>query len=332
MQPKGDSECFRELEREILTQPPFVGGSLTFARRVSATHSNLLEYVFQSREGRRMGMVKQQDASAESEGLTVRECANLRRVRGLLSPSLARTVPEPLLVLPKRGILVTTKVPGSSLAGILKKNANHLFGPFRTGLVREIAERIGIWLRSFQDATRAEPIPFNVASYLADLELRLAKLQEKGFEPGLAQEILRDASMRCASLNGRLLSAAAKHGDFIPQNILIERDEVAVVDFEGFSERESVYEDLGTFLGYILVLSARVPYSRQSLNAVRQGFLTGFLAEGTIDQDLLSIYTLKGAIRIIADGAAFTRNWSGLGAARRLTKRLIHLASEANPA
>jgi len=332
MQPRGDSECNRELEREILTQPPFVGGTLTFARRVSATHSNLLEYVFQSREGRRIVMVKQQDESAESEGLTVRECASLRRVRGLLDPSLARTVPEPLLVLPKRGVLVTTKVPGSSLAGILKKNANHLSGPFRRGMVRKIAERIGNWLRSFQTATRAEPIPFNIASYLTDLEPQLSKLEEKGFEPGLAQEILRHAAMQFASLNGRLVSAAAKHGDFIPQNILIERDGVAVVDFEGFRERESVYEDLGTFLGYILVLSARVPYSIQSLNAARQSFLTGFLAEETIDQDLLSTYTLKGAVRIIADGAAFARNWSGLGAARRLTKRLLHLASSANTA
>jgi hypothetical protein len=332
MQPRGDSGCYRELEREILTQPPFAGGTLTFAGRVSATHSNLLEYVFQSREGPRSVMVKQQDESAESEGLTVRECASLRRVRGLLSPSLARTVPEPLLILPKRGVLVTTKLPGSSLARILKKNANHLSGPFRTGLVREIAGRIGNWLRSFQDATRAEPIPYNAASYLADLELRLSKLQEKGFEPGLAHEILRHASIQCASLNGRLVSAAAKHGDFIPQNILIERDGVAVVDFEGFSEREFMYEDLGTFLGYILVLSARVPYSRQSLNAVRLGFLTGFLAEETIDQALLNTYTLKGAVRIIADGAAFTRNWSGLGATRKLTKRLMHLASEATPA
>ena len=332
MQPTGDSECYRELEREILTQPPFAGGTLTFARRVSATHSNLLEYVFQSREGPRVVMVKQQDESAESEGLTVRECASLRRVRGLLCPSLAQTVPEPLLILPERGILVTTKVPGSSLAEILKKNANHLAAPFRTSVVREIAGRIGNWLRSFQDATRAEPISFNAASFLTDLERQLSKLQEKGFKPGLAQEILLHASMQGASLNGRLVSAAAKHGDFIPQNILIERDGVAVVDFEGFRERESVYEDLGAFLGYILVLSERVPYSRRSLNAVRQGFLNVFLAEETIDQALLNTYTLKGAVRIIADGAAFTRNWSGLGATRKLTKRLMHLASETNPA
>jgi hypothetical protein len=332
MQPRGDSECYRELEREILTQPPFAGGTLTFARRVSATHSNLLEYTFQSGEGARAVMVKQQDESAESEGLTLRECASLRRVRGLLNPSLARTVPEPLLILPKRGILVTTKVPGSSLARILKKNANHLSGPFRKSLVREIARRIGNWLRNFQDATRAEPTPFNVASHLGDLELQLSKFQEKGFEPGLAQEILRHASIQSASLNGKIISAAAKHGDFIPQNILIEQDAVAVVDFEGFRERESVYEDLGTFLGYILVLAARVPYSSQSLNAVREGFLTGFLAEETIDQALLSTYTLKGAVRVIADGAAFTRNWRGLGTTGMLTKRLKHLAAGANVA
>lgn len=330
--PRRDFTHDREFEREILTQPAFAGGTLTFSRHVSARHSHLFEYRFQSRDGVKSVIVKQQVAGPESERTTLQECASLRRVRGLLGPSLAQTVPEPLLILPNRAVLVTNKVPGNPLTGILKKYANHLSGPFCTSLVGEIGGRIGKWLRSFQDATRGEPIPYSVASYLADLKLRLSKLQEKGFEPRLVQDILRHASMQCASLNGRLISAAAKHGDFIPQNILIEHDGVAVVDFEGFSERESVYEDLGTFLGYLLVLSARVPYSRQSLNAVRQGFLTGFLGEETIDQALLNTYTLKGAVRIIADGAAFIKNWSGLNTTGVLTKRLRDLTSGGNPA
>ncbi len=329
---RGDFTHHRELEREILTQPAFAGGTLTFSRQVSARHSHLLEYSFQSRDGVKSLIVKQQAVGPESERATLQECASLSRVRGLLGPSLAQTVPEPLLVLPNRGVLVTNKVPGDPLAGILKKYANHLSGPFCITLVREAARRVGNWLRSFQDASQAEPFPYNVDSYLADLELRLSKLQEKGFEPGLAQEILRHASLRCAPLNGRLVSAAAKHGDFIPQNILIERDGVAVVDFEAFSEREAVYEDLGMFLGYILVLGARAPYSRQSLNAVRGGFLAGFLAGDNIDPALLTTYTLKGAIRIIADGSAFAKNWSGLGTTWRLTKRLRHLALGANVA
>jgi hypothetical protein len=330
MLPRRDSTHDREVEREILAQPAFAGGTLTFSRQLSARHSYLLEYSFRSRDGVKFIIVKQQAVGPESERVTLRECANLGRVRSLLTVSLAETVPEPLLVLPKRGILVTNKVPGEPLTGILKRFANRLSGPFRTTQLGEIARRVGAWLRIFQKATLAEPFTFRKSSYLADLELRLSQLRAKGFEPGLTQEILRQASRYCAPLNGKLVSAAARHGDFIPQNILIEDEGVAVVDFEGFSERQAVYEDVGFFLGYILVLGARVPYSPQSLDAVRDGFLAGFLAGDTIDQDLLNTCTLKGAIRIIADSSPFAKNWSWLVRSWMLTKRLKNVASGAN--
>ena len=329
MQQRTNVAYDHELEREILMQPIFAGGTLKFTRQLSASHSHLLEYSFESHDGVKSLIVKQQASGSESERATLRECANLSRVRSLLGLSLARTVPEPLLVLPKRGVLVTNKVPGVPLTVMLKKYANRLAGPFCTTLLRGTARQVGAWLRSFQDATHTEPFIYKAGSYLADLEQRLSQLQEKGFEPGLTREILRQASLRCAPLNGRVVSAAARHGDFIPQNILIERDRVAVVDFEGFSEREAVYEDLGMFLGYILVLGARAPYSPGSLFVVRGGFLAGFLARDTIDQDLLNTYTLKGAVRIIADGPCPSKNWSRLGTTWMLTKRLQHLASGA---
>jgi len=319
----------RELERELLAQPAFAGGTLKFVRRLSASHSELLEYSFQSCDGTKSLVVKQQALGPDSERATLQEFANLGRVRTLLGLALGRSVPEPLLALPKRGILVTSKVPGSPLTVTLKKYANRLAGPFRTSAISETARRVGTWLRSFQDATHAEPFTYSTVPYLADLELRLSQFQEKGFEPGLTREILRQASLQSAPLNGRLISAAARHGDFIAQNILIEDDGVAVVDFEGFSEREAVYDDLGMFLGYILVLGARALYSPQSLGAARRGFLAGFLAGDAIDQALLNIYILKGAVRIIADGPSLTKNWCRVGTAWMLTKRLKDLASGA---
>jgi Phosphotransferase enzyme family len=317
----------RELERELLAQPAFAGGTLQFVRRLSARHSELLEYSFQSCNEMKSLVVKQQALGPDSERATLQEFANLGRVRTLLGIALGRSVPEPLLALPKRGILVTSKVPGVPLTVMLKKYANRLASPFHTSAIGETARRVGAWLRSFQDATPAEPFTHSTVSYLADLELRLSQFQKKGFEPGLTREILQQASLHSAPLNGRLISAAARHGDFIAQNILIEDDGVAVVDFEGFSEREAVYDDVGMFLGYILALGARAPYSPQSLDAARRGFLAGFLAGDAIDQALLNIYILKGAVRIIADGPPLTGNWSRLGTVWMLTKRLKDLAS-----
>src|SRR5438477_4426814 len=260
----------RELERELLAQPAFTGGTLKFVRRLSARHSGLLEYSFCSQGEIKSVVVKQQAPDPNSERATLQEFANLERARNLLGLVLGRTVPEPLLAQAKRGLLVTSKIPGVPLTLILKKYANRLVGPFRGHTLGEIARSVGRWLRDFQDATHGEPVPYNRDSYLADLEKRLLQVQEKGFEPSLIREILQKASLRSAPLNGRLISTAAKHGDFIPQNILIERAGVGVVDFEGFVEREAVYDDLGMFLGYILVLGGRALYSRQSLDTVRR--------------------------------------------------------------
>jgi hypothetical protein len=272
-------------------------------------------------------LVKQQEPGAKAEQVTLEEFANLARVRALLGIAFEQSVPEPLLVLPKRGIIVTGKVPGVPLTDILKKYANRLAGPFRTLAVRETARHVGMWLRSFQDATRGERVAYSADFYLADLEVRLAECQAKGLEPGLTREILHQASLRSTSLNGRLISAAASHSDFTAQNILVEDDRIAVVDFEGFCERETIYDDLSMFLGYLLVLSARPAYSVRSLNAANSGFLAGFLAGDSIDETLLNIYMLRGAVRIIADGPPQTDSRGRWGAAGMLARHLKELAS-----
>ena len=328
MRKRSDFRRHVEIESELLEQPVFAGGTLQFVKRLSARHSELLEYKFQSRSGVKSVFVKQQAPGANAEQATLKEFENLGRVRTLLGLYASESVPEPLLAVPKKGILAVSKVPGVPLAVILKKYANRLAGPFCTSAIGETTRRVGMWLRSFQDATHGGPFTYRADSYLADLELRLSQFHQKGFEPALAREILQQASLHSTALNGRIISAAASHGDFIPQNILIEDDEVAVVDFEGFSEGEAVYDDVGMFLGYLLVLSTYPPYSPRSLEAAHRGFLAGFLAGKTIDKPLLNIYMLKGVVRIIADGPPLIGHWSRLGTAWMLTKRLEELAFE----
>jgi hypothetical protein len=315
----------RELEREILAQPAFAAGTLTFSRQLSAKHSHLLEYRFQSRDMLKSIIVKRQFPGPGAERATLCEYSNLKKLREVLNTALAETIPEPLLALPERGILVTNKVRGEPLTGILKRHANLLAGPFRFRQVHESAQRVGAWLRSFQDSTRSEPIAYRRNRYLAELENRMEKLQNKGFTVDFVREILQRVSLYSKAFDGKMVATAARHGDFIPQNILVECERVSVVDFEGLKEQEPVYEDLGMFLGYVLVLEGRMPYSRRALNAVREGFLAGFLAGRIIDQDFLNIYTLKGAVRVLGDGSSLAKNWSGIANIWRLTGRLKRL-------
>lgn len=315
----------QELEREILAQPPFAAGTLTFTRKLSAKHSDLLEYRFQSRDVLKSIIVKIQFPGPGAERATFCEYSNLKRLREILSPALAETIPEPLWAIPERGLLVTNKVHGEPLTGILKRRANLLAGPFRSTNLHQSAQRVGTWLRSFQDSTRSEAVAYSRTRYLTDLECGMEKLENKGFTAEFVGEMLQCVSQYSKALDGKIVAAAARHGDFIPQNILLEREEVSVVDFEGLSEQEPVYEDLGMFLGYVLVLEGRMPYSRRALNAVRAGFLAGLLAGGTVDQEFINIYTLKGAVRVLGDGVSLAKNWSGIGDIWRLSRRLRQL-------
>jgi hypothetical protein len=315
----------QELEREILAQPPFAAGSLTFSRQLSAKHSHLLEYRFQSRDVLKSIIVKRQFPGPGAERATLCEYSNLKRLREVLNPALAETIPEPLLALPERGMLVTNKVRGEPLTVILKRHANLLTGPFRFRHLHESAQRVGAWLRTFQDSTRSEPIAYSRNRYLAELEARVEMLQNKGFTVDFIREILQRISLYSKTMDGKMVATAARHGDFIPQNILVEKERVSVVDFEGLSEREPVYEDLGMFLGYVLVLGGRMPYSSRALKAVREGFLASFLGGDTIDQDFLNIYTLKGAVRVLGDGASLAKTWNGVGNMWQLTRRLKQL-------
>ena len=316
-----------ELEREILAHPAFSGGTLKFLRRLSANHSQLSEYTFQSTTETKLLVVKQQAFGPKSEDVTLQEFANLNRVRSLLGPALAGSVPEPLLTLPEKATLVTTRVPGVSLSLILKRCGNRFVGPFRSSALAEIAQRVGAWLRVFQKTTQKPPLPFSRDSYLAALKMWLSEAQGKGLGSELAGEILQRLSDYTLPLNGRLISASGKHGDFIPQNILVEDTSIAVVDFEGFAEHEPIYDDVGMFLGYLFVLKARAFYSWRSLGAVRNGFLRGFLSEDEIEEALLNIYTLKSVVRIIADGPPITGNRNSVGAARLLPRLLKELTS-----
>ncbi len=325
--PQLDFVDHAEIKREVLAHPVFSGGSLKFVRSFSAEHSRLLEYTLKSNSGIRSIVIKHQVSVPDAARATTQEFENLNKLYRILGSHFARSVPEPLAALPERGILITSKVPGTPFAITLKKYGNRLCGSFCSSFVGEKARMVGIWLKNFQDATRDEPLAFAKGLFLAEIERRLSRLQAKGFEPDLAPEILKRVAFQAAALDGQLVPTAARHGDFIAQNILIDHDAVGVVDFESFTEKQAVYDDLGMFLGYLLVLGTSLPYSRLCLDAVGHGFLEGFRKDNTIDQSFLNIYILKGMIRIITDGPSPKNKWGRLGVVGKLTKALECVAS-----
>ena len=311
---------------ELRKQPAFADTSMKRTRWFPARHSQVVEYNIYSDDAQQKIVVKREPLCDKGYRASL-EFDNLVKARSMLGEELMRSVAEPLLALPDAGILVTRKLLGTSLALLLKKYGNRLCGPFFCAAVAEKTRLAGTWLKSFQEATRAEPIVFNQSCFLADVEKRLSRLEGRGFDPKLGRELLEKMSLHSARLSGRLVPAAARHGDFVPQNIIVLQDRVGIVDFEAFAERESVYYDPAMFLGHLLVLRTRAPYSPVSLDVARVAFLSGFCGKGCIDQDLFSIYYIQAVIRTITDGPPLNRGWGKRKRIRELTKSLKDLAA-----
>lgn len=315
-----------EISDELRKQPAFASSSIKYIRSFPSRHSQVAEYTVQS-DGTQQTIVVKHWPLREHRDRTSLEFGNLTKARSMLREGLRRSVPEPLFVLPALGILVTRKIPGTPLAQSFKKYGNRFCGPFRSAAVAEKARQAGVWLKNFQDATQAEPIVFNRSCFLAEVEKRLPLLEHKGFKPQLGREILDKVALQSTRFQGRLTPAAARHGDFIPQNILIQDDRVGIVDFEAFAERKSVYYDPCMFLGYLLLLRTRAPYHPGSLDRARLAFLAGFCGKGVIDEDLFSIYSIQSAIRLITDGPQLNRGWGRMGVIGVVTKRLKDMAA-----
>jgi hypothetical protein len=223
-----------------------------------------------------------------------REYQSLLRVHELAGEHLKETVPLPLLVLPDANALAMSKLPGVPLSTVLQRKANRLTGSIYRGEICEVASRIGQWLANFHEASRQDPVLFDAHLYLAELDQRLTQSAEAGLDVGVRHDIFELARHTSEKLNGRETATAARHGDFMPQNILVNDPSVSVVDFSDFRPRGVIYEDLGNMVAYLSRLETDRFYSRHTVAATLKNFLAGYARPISID--LLYLYVLKGMV------------------------------------
>jgi tRNA A-37 threonylcarbamoyl transferase component Bud32 len=297
MQHAHESAADSEMERALQEHSFLPAGTLKFVTRLPARHSELLEYRLFAGAASETLIFKRLLSGPADHLLT--EFHNLNKIQSRLGLFLGQTVPQPIFVSSDMGLLVMKKLRGTPMTVILKRYANHLIGRMCISRVYDAARQAGSWLKSFQHLTKTEPLVYNSDTYLSNLKRWLMVCLEKGLQRPVAQEVLGRAALRSIPLNGMCIPAAARHGDFIPQNILLKDGCIAVVDFERFCERAAVYEDLGSFLGYLITLS-NLTYRRQSLRISCEGFLRGY--GQPLHEALLNLYTLVAALRIFADG------------------------------
>jgi hypothetical protein len=290
----------RNPEEIVMDIPELQKVQLRLVRTWNGRHSELREY-HSNGPHRKSIVVKQLTRwknAEQAERSILEEASTLRRISSL-NWRLRETVPVPLAALPKAKTLVLQKLSGIPLSQILKARANWATGPVFAGQTCRLAHGVGQWLRLFHNATGQGEMTFDAALYLDALESRIQRCRAGGADGQMLDKVASLAEGACRGAHGKTMAAAARQGDFLPQNLLVSERGIAVVDFENAAERDAAYEDVATFLAYLALLRASPFYSERTLQRMEVSFGEGYGGSG--DPVLLNLYLIKAAVTIFSE-------------------------------
>ena len=279
--------------------------SATLINRITSRHAEVAMFHVRGANGSSLVAVKHVRVNGVPAKNSIQnEFRILGELEGKLGDALARTIPRPLLLLENEGTIVFTVVPGIPFDRLLRQHANFLTARLNvlgTRALERHSLRIGQWLRDFHAATAITDQQFEHPRFCSELDSLIAKCASRGFEHAGLSEIRAEANKQSATASGRHMAAAAAHGDFLPQNILLEEGEPGVIDFASCSHSAPVYLDVAHFVGYLLMLSRKTLYDGKTIESVIQEFWKGYSKE--LDPIILRLYVLRAMLRILSDSS-----------------------------
>ena len=279
--------------------------SATLINRITSRHAEVATFRVRGPNGGSLVAVKHVRVNGVPASKSIQdEFRILRELESTLGEPLSRTIPRPLLLLENEGTIIFTFVPGVPFDRLLRQHANVLTARLNIVGARALdrhANRIGQWLRSFHDATAVSDQTFDHLRFLRELDSLLTKCASRGFQNSDLTRIREDALQHSASASGRPMLAAATHGDFLPQNILLEDGEPGIIDFASCSRSGPVFVDLAHFVGYLLILSRKPLYDDKTIDSVIEEFLKGYARD--LNSKIFRLYVLRAILRITSDSS-----------------------------
>jgi len=229
-----------------------------------------------------------------------REFSALQDIARKTGDALAHTVPRPIAFLEHEGVLVLSDVGGVPLETKLHFQANAVLGWWNLATMRNIGRALGGWLRTFQDATAAPAQPHNHRKYLEEFEQLLSRTRQIGISTTALRHVRDQAEAISASFEDTLICAAAAHGDFLPQNILLDGSRPRVIDFAAYRAEAPVFWDASAFAGYITLLASKKKYSSRALGTLITHLFRE--CETSWNPSLLRIFVLRSMLQTIGYG------------------------------
>jgi tRNA A-37 threonylcarbamoyl transferase component Bud32 len=316
------------IEHRLREHPLLKDSDPEFVRKYQARYSEIFEFRHRSQPKVAPILVKRRTGYASdelAEEMAAREFATLERLKERSGLALEGTVPLPLALFPELSAIAVSKLPGKDLRSILWRKVNILSGRFRQKQLGRITLLVGQWLRQFHESTRRPPTQFDDSAFLAEVKDWLDQCSSGGLERTTVEEIWELTSKVSQRGSGQLAVRAAKHGDFIPANILIAGEHIAVLDFEDFGECDVIYEDIGMLCAYFAFMRESPLYFRQAIDAMTLSFLQGYGDSGP--KVLRDLYTMKAALNLSACQFQQGKSVPALsGKLQRFQKHLLGIA------
>lgn len=273
-------------------------------QQVTSQHAEVATLRVRTRSGNSLVAVKHVRLNGSRAKQSIQnEFLTLTELQKVLGEPLSRTIPHPLLLLESEGTIVFSFVPGVALDKLLRRHANSLIATINVIGRRRLETygfQIGQWLKAFHDATPSADQTFDHSRYSLELNALTAKCEPLGFPTSALNTVRESALSLSSSCSGSAVQAAATHGDFLPQNVLLDKGRTGVIDFASFCRSGPVYTDVAHFVGYLGVLSRKPLYSRTSVESVARQFLSGY--SRALNRNMLRLYVVRAILRMTADG------------------------------
>ena len=277
--------------------------SATRISRTTSRHADVSTFSVRGSEGPTLIAVKHVLVNGVPAKKSIKgEFETLTTLQNRLDASLSETIPRPLLLLENEGTIVFTFVPGMPLDKLIRMHANALtanLNPFGVRRLGRAVFRVGAWLKSFHTETAIEVQKFDHAQFSSEFDTAIAKCEPLRVL-NLRIEALRDSALRLSeSAEGTDVRFAATHGDFLPQNILLDHGRPGVIDFASSYLSGPVYTDLAHFVGYLSILGRKPLYARRPIERTIRAFVDGYGQD--TNHTVLRLYVARAILRIAND-------------------------------
>lgn len=221
-----------------------------------------------------------------------REYRSTRRLHEALRDRPDLTALRPVAVFPEQLALVTEEVLGETFDLVARRA---LQGGPAAEAGKAAAERIGVWITTYQDVTATEG-QLSLDERREYLDVRLRKLAGDVLGDEDRQGALRRFDELAAQIDPADLGLVAIHADLSPTNILVAPDgRVTILDF-AMAKTGARYHDVAHLYLHLERLRSRVPLRRLHSGVLQAALLRGVSPTLTPAHPLFALMLLQHAV------------------------------------